>query len=66
MKIRNYSLLCNVSAGSGALGRAKTQQHTNENKNIINYSSMRITRKPGGYPVRRNTTRANQRTMHAR
>ncbi|KAJ8970862.1 hypothetical protein NQ314_000986 [Rhamnusium bicolor] len=38
----------------------------NDSKKIMNYSSMRITHKTGGYPVRRNTTRANQRNMHAR
>ncbi|KAJ8920880.1 hypothetical protein NQ315_015673 [Exocentrus adspersus] len=50
--------------GSSVLGRARTQQ--NGSKKIMNYSSMRITHKPGGYPVRRNTTRANQKNMHAR
>ncbi|KAJ8960771.1 hypothetical protein NQ318_020065 [Aromia moschata] len=52
--------------GSAVLGRARTQQRNEGSKKIINYSSMRITHKPGGYPVRRNTTRANQRSMHAR
>lgn len=51
--------------GSAVLGRAKTQQKGE--RKIINYSSMRITHKSGGYPVRRNTTRgANQKHMHAR
>ncbi|XP_056644231.1 adenylyl cyclase 78C isoform X2 [Diorhabda sublineata] len=51
--------------GSAVLGRARTQQKGE--RKIINYSSMRITHKSGGYPVRRNTTRgANQKHMHAR
>lgn len=51
-------------AGSAVLGRARTQQKGE--RKIINYSSMRITHKSGGYPVRRNTTRANHKHMHAR
>ncbi|CAH0557313.1 unnamed protein product [Brassicogethes aeneus] len=50
------------TTGSAVLGRARTQQKHDTKK----YSSMRITHKATGYPVRRNTTRANQRTMHAR
>nr|XP_023015323.1 adenylate cyclase type 8-like [Leptinotarsa decemlineata] len=52
--------------GSSVFGRARTQQKTEGGKKIINYSSMRVTQKPFGYPVRRNTTRANQKQMHAR
>ncbi|CAG9864998.1 unnamed protein product [Phyllotreta striolata] len=51
--------------GSAVLGRARTQQKGE--RKIINYSSMRITHKSGGYPVRRNTTsRGNQKHMYAR
>ncbi|XP_072381948.1 adenylyl cyclase 78C isoform X1 [Diabrotica undecimpunctata] len=51
--------------GSAVLGRARTQQKGE--RKIMNYSSMRITHKSGGYPVRRNTTRgAKEKHMHAR
>ncbi|CAH1183630.1 unnamed protein product [Phaedon cochleariae] len=52
--------------GSSVFGRARTQQKSDGSRKIMNYSSMRLTHKPGGYPVRRNTTRGNQRNMHAR
>ncbi|KAG5885373.1 Adenylyl cyclase 78C [Gonioctena quinquepunctata] len=52
--------------GSSVLGRARTQQKTEGGRKIINYSSMRVTQKAFGYPVRRNTTRANQKHSHAR
>ncbi|XP_063922796.1 adenylate cyclase type 8-like isoform X4 [Zophobas morio] len=52
--------------GSSALGRARTQQKIDVGKKIINYSSMRIPHRAPAYPIRRNTTRANQRNMHAR
>ncbi|XP_060516864.1 adenylate cyclase type 8 [Cylas formicarius] len=56
----------NSTPGSAVLGRAKTQGKTDASKRIINYSSMRITNRTGGAPVRRNTTRAHQKNMHAR
>ncbi|KAL3280965.1 hypothetical protein HHI36_004190 [Cryptolaemus montrouzieri] len=46
-------------------GISRTKSHKN-NKKIANYSSVRITQRTPAYPVRRNTTRTNQRTMHAR
>ncbi|KAL1490421.1 hypothetical protein ABEB36_013120 [Hypothenemus hampei] len=52
--------------GSAVLGRAKTQGKYDITKKIINYSSMRITNKASGGPIRRNTTRGNQKNMHAR
>ncbi|XP_030767972.1 adenylate cyclase type 8-like isoform X2 [Sitophilus oryzae] len=52
--------------GSAVLGRARTQGKSDINKKIINYSSMRITNKTTGGPVRRNTTRGNHKNMHAR
>lgn len=63
-------LLC--TAGSSVLGRAKTQQLKSENresKKLWNYSSVRLGnthRTADRHPVRRNTTRAHQRTTHAR
>ncbi|CAH1986816.1 unnamed protein product [Acanthoscelides obtectus] len=51
--------------GSAVLGRARTQQRA-DGRRIINYSSMRLSQRPGGYPIRRNTTRAHQKQMHAR
>lgn len=70
---RNYSLMaCDIfyyyciSAGSSVLGRARTQQKIDVGKKIFNYSSMRIPHRTPAYPIRRNTTRANQRNMHAR
>lgn len=55
-----------ISAGSSVLGRARTQQKIDVGKKIINYSSMRIPHRTPAYPIRRNTTRANQKNMHAR
>nr|CAI5841533.1 unnamed protein product [Callosobruchus analis] len=53
--------------GSAVLGRARTQQRASDGgRKIINYSSMRLSQRPGGYPIRRNTTRAHQKQMHAR
>ncbi|CAG9767609.1 unnamed protein product [Ceutorhynchus assimilis] len=52
--------------GSAVLGRARTQGKTDITRKIINYSSMRITNKTSGGPVRRNTTRGNHKQMHAR
>ncbi|XP_044268161.1 adenylyl cyclase 78C-like [Tribolium madens] len=52
--------------GSSVLGRARTQQKIDVGKKIINYSSMRIPHRTPAYPIRRNTTRASQRNMHAR
>ncbi|XP_019763467.2 adenylate cyclase type 8 isoform X2 [Dendroctonus ponderosae] len=52
--------------GSAVLGRARTQGKSDITRKIINYSSMRITNKSSGGPVRRNTTRGNHKQMHAR
>lgn len=53
--------------GSAVLGRARTQQRSdNPGRKLTNYSSMRITTRNPINPVRRNTTRAHNRNMHAR
>ncbi|GLV37822.1 Adenylyl cyclase 78C [Carabus blaptoides fortunei] len=49
------------------LGRTKSQQrHEQPHHKMYNYSSVRLTHKAPSNPVRRNTTRAHQRNMHAR
>lgn len=49
------------------LGRGKSQLRRESIKNkLFNYSSVRITHKPPSNPVRRNTTRAQHRNLHAR
>ncbi|KAI4466400.1 adenylate cyclase type 1 [Holotrichia oblita] len=50
--------------GSAALGRAKSQQKNESSRRA--FRSMRLTQRPQSNPVRRNTTRAHQRNMHAR
>ncbi|XP_066141819.1 adenylate cyclase type 8 [Euwallacea fornicatus] len=52
--------------GSAVLGRARTQGKNDLTRKIMNYSSMRVTNKTSGGPVRRNTTRGNHKNMHAR
>lgn len=56
------------TASASVLGRGKSQnrQHESIKRKLINYSSMRITHKPPSIPVRRNTTRAQHRNLHAR
>lgn len=60
---RTFSCLL---AGSSVLGRARTQQKSESGRKLFNYSSMRLTHRAPANPVRRNTTRAHQRNMHAR
>ncbi|KAK9712968.1 Adenylate and Guanylate cyclase catalytic domain [Popillia japonica] len=50
--------------GSAALGRAKSQQKNESSRRA--FRSMRLTQRPQSNPVRRNTTRAHHRNMHAR
>ncbi|KAF2879864.1 hypothetical protein ILUMI_26321 [Ignelater luminosus] len=54
--------------GSGAMGRAKSQQRGDSfgKKIFPNYSSMRISHRTPANPVRRNTTRAHRCNLHAR
>nr|XP_022908202.1 adenylate cyclase type 8-like [Onthophagus taurus] len=54
--------------GSAVLGRAKSQQKsgTTNPRKLISYSSMRLTHKTPSNPVRRNTTKANQKNLHAK
>ncbi|GJQ67397.1 hypothetical protein Trydic_g8273 [Trypoxylus dichotomus] len=52
-----------TTPGSAVLGRAKSQQKNESSRRI--FRSMRLTQKPQSNPVRRNTTRAHQRNMHA-
>lgn len=59
-----FSFLFYLKAGSAVLGRAKSQQKGESSRRA--FRSMRLTQRPQSNPVRRNTTRAHQRNMHAR